>query len=163
MNLLSSLRPKKGSTFKEKRIGRGDGSGWGGTAGKGHKGQKARSGAPIPRGFEGGQTPLARRSPKFGFTNVQFKTTYNIINLDMLNNFDGEVSPDTLRKKGLIGKGLLKILANGPLKKAVNVKAHKFSVAAKKAIESAGGKAETIAVKVPWTRTRKEKTKSTKE
>lgn len=144
MSLLAELMPKRGSTHSKKRVGRGDGSGWGGTAGKGHKGQKARSGAPIRRGFEGGQTPMARRMPKFGFTNVNFKTTYNIVNLSQLNNFNGEVTPETLRAAGLIGKGLVKVLANGEFSKSMKVSAHKFSEAAKKSIEAAGGTAEVI-------------------
>jgi large subunit ribosomal protein L15 len=144
MSLLSSLRPKSGSTHKRKRIGRGDSSGWGGTAGKGHKGQKARSGAPIRRGFEGGQTPMARRMPKFGFTNVNFKTEYNIVNLSQLNNLEGSVTPESLLAAGLVRKGLVKILAKGQLNKVLKVKAHKFSEAAKKSIESAGGTAEVI-------------------
>lgn len=144
MSLLSELKPKRGSTHKKKRVGRGDGSGWGGTAGKGHKGQKARSGAPIKRGFEGGQMPMARRLPKFGFTNTNFKTTYNIVNISQLNNLDGEVTPQMLKDMGLVGTGLVKILADGELSKALTVKAHKFSESAKKAIEGAGGTAEVI-------------------
>ena len=134
MSLLENLRPKRGSKFKEKRVGRGDGSGWGGTAAKGHKGQKARSGAPIPRGFEGGQTPLARRMPKFGFTNAKFKTKYSVVNLDQLDKMSGEVTPETLKTSGVIKKGLVKVLGRGEIKTAVNVKAHKFSESAKKAI-----------------------------
>ncbi|MCB0392834.1 MAG: 50S ribosomal protein L15 [Bdellovibrionales bacterium] len=144
MSLLSELKPKRGSTHKKKRVGRGDGSGWGGTAGKGHKGQKARSGAPIKRGFEGGQMQMARRLPKFGFTNTNFKTTYNIVNISQLNNLDGEVTPQMLKDMGLVGTGLVKILADGELSKALTVKAHKFSESAKKAIEGAGGTAEVI-------------------
>lgn len=144
MSLLATLRPKKGSTQKKKRIGRGDASGTGGTAGKGHKGQKARKGAPIRRGFEGGQTPLARRLPKFGFTNAAFKTTYDIVNLKDLNQFDGEVNPETLRSAGMVNKGLVKILGDGEVSKSLTVKAHKFSTSAKAAIESAGGKVEVL-------------------
>ncbi|MCB0420821.1 MAG: 50S ribosomal protein L15 [Bdellovibrionales bacterium] len=144
MSLLAELRPKKGSTHKKHRVGRGNASGSGGTAGKGHKGQKARKGAPIPRGFEGGQTPMARRLPKFGFTNAMFKTKYEIVNLSDLEKLDGEVSPDVLRKAGVVNKGLVKILANGKLTKKLNVKAHKFSGSAKSAIEAAGGTAEVI-------------------
>ncbi len=144
MSLLSELRPKSGSTHSKKRVGRGDGSGWGGTAGKGHKGQKARSGAPIRRGYEGGQMPMARRLPKFGFTNTKFKTEYNIVNLSQLNNLDGDVTPESLKEAGIVGKGLVKILANGELSKSLTVKAHKFSDSAKKSIEGAGGTAEVI-------------------
>lgn len=144
MNLLSQLKPRNGSKHKRKRVGRGDSSGWGGTAGKGHKGQKARSGAPIKRGFEGGQMPMARRLPKFGFTNVNFKTTYSIINISQLNSFEGEVTPELLNKMGFSVKGLLKVLGDGSLSKALSVKAHKFSESAQKAIEDAGGKVEVI-------------------
>ena len=145
MSLLAELAPNKGATHKKKRVGRGDGSGWGGTSGKGHKGQLARSGGKVKRGFEGGQTPLHRRLPKFGFKNTQFKNNYVIINLQQLNNFDGEISPETLVAKGYLKKTeKLKILANGQLEKALTVKAHKFSATAKSEIEKAGGKAELI-------------------
>ncbi|MCB0377278.1 MAG: 50S ribosomal protein L15 [Bdellovibrionales bacterium] len=145
MSLLSELAPNKGATHKKKRVGRGDGSNWGGTAGKGHKGQKARSGGKVRRGFEGGQTPLIRRMPKIGFKNTDFKNNYAIINLQQLNKFDGEVSPQTLTEMGLLSKSdKLKILANGKLEKSLTVKAHKFSEAAKKEIEKAGGTAEVI-------------------
>ena len=95
MGILGSLRPKRGSTHNSKRIGRGRGSGKGGTATKGHKGQKARTGGTVRRGFEGGQSPMARRLPKFGFTNATFKTVYQIVNLEQLNRFDGDVTPET--------------------------------------------------------------------
>lgn len=145
MSLLAELAPNKGATHKKKRVGRGDGSNWGGTAGKGHKGQKARSGGTVKRGFEGGQTPLHRRLPKFGFKNTQFKNNYVIINLHQLNSFDGEVSPQTLVEKGFLKKTeKLKVLANGKLDKSLTVKAHKFSEAAKQEIEKAGGKVEVI-------------------
>lgn len=145
MSLLENLKPKKGSTHKKKRVGRGDGSGWGGTAAKGHKGQKARSGAPIPRGFEGGQTPLARRLPKFGFTNAKFKTSYEVINLEDLNQLEGDVTPEILASKGMARKkSLIKILGRGEIKKSLTVKAHKFSQSAQAAIEAAGGKVEVI-------------------
>ena len=104
MSLLSELAPNKGATHKKKRVGRGDGSNWGGTAGKGHKGQKARAGGKVRRGFEGGQTPLIRRMPKIGFKNTDFKNNYAIINLQQLNKFDGEVSPQTLTEMGLLSK-----------------------------------------------------------
>jgi large subunit ribosomal protein L15 len=146
MSLLSELKPNKGATKKERRVGRGDSSGWGGTAGKGHKGQKARSGAPIRRGFEGGQTPLVRRIPKFGFTNAAFRTRYEVVNLETLNKLDGEVTPESLRASGVLsGKNeLVKILGRGELSKGLTVKAHKFSQSAKAAIEAAGGTAEVI-------------------
>ncbi len=144
MSLLGSLRPKKGSTHKGRRVGRGRSCGQGGTAGKGHKGQKARSGAPIPRGFEGGQTPIARRLPKFGFTNASFKTTYQVVNLKDLNALSGNVDPEALQSAGLVRKGKVKVLGDGALDKALTVKAHKFSKSAKEAIEKAGGKVEVI-------------------
>jgi large subunit ribosomal protein L15 len=144
MGILGSLRPKRGSTHNSKRIGRGRGSGKGGTATKGHKGQKARTGGTVRRGFEGGQSPMARRLPKFGFTNATFKTVYQIVNLEQLNRFDGDVTPETLKLAGLVGKGLVKILARGDLKKPLSIKAHKVSEKAKAAIESAGGKIEVI-------------------
>jgi large subunit ribosomal protein L15 len=144
MSLLSSLAPKEGSTHYPKRIGRGIGSGLGGTAGKGHKGQLARTGGTVRRGFEGGQTPMHRRLPKFGFSNVDFATNYDIVNVGQLETMSGEITPETLIQLGFVGKGLVKILGNGTLKKALTVKAHKFSEGAKKAIEAAGGKVEVI-------------------
>ena len=145
MKLLASLKPMKGSTHNSKALGRGRGSGKGGTSTKGGKGQKARKGAPIRRGFEGGQTPLARRMPKFGFSNQKFATTYEIVNVTQLNALKGEVTPEAMKKAGLIHNGsLVKILGQGELKHAVQVKAHAFSASAKTKIESAGGKVEVI-------------------
>ncbi|MGH1467999.1 MAG: 50S ribosomal protein L15 [Bdellovibrionales bacterium] len=145
MSLLSSLRPKKGSTHSRRRVGRGDGSGWGGTAAKGHKGQKARAGGGIRLGFEGGQMPLVRRLPKFGFTNAKFKKTYDLVSLEQLNKFDGDVTLEVLREAGLVHpKGKVKVLVKGELTKAVNVTVHKISASAKKAIEDKGGKVEVI-------------------
>ena len=145
MSLLSSLRPKKGSIKRKKRIGRGDGSGKGSTAGKGHKGQLARTGGKVRRGFEGGQTPLHRRLPKFGFSNVDFATKYSVINLSQLEKLSGEVTPETLKTAKLVkGRAPVKVLGNGQLKKALTVKAHQFSESAKKAIEAAGGKVEVL-------------------
>jgi large subunit ribosomal protein L15 len=145
MSLLSSLRPKKGSVKRKKRLGRGDSSGHGGTSGKGHKGQLARTGGTVRRGFEGGQTPLHRRAPKFGFSNVDFATKYNVVNLSQLEKMSGEVNPETLKSSKIVrARGPVKILGNGQLKKALTVKAHMFSETAKKAIEAAGGKAEVI-------------------
>lgn len=145
MSLLSSLRPKKGSVKRKKRIGRGDGSGKGSTAGKGHKGQLARTGGKVRRGFEGGQTPLHRRLPKFGFSNVDFATKYSVINLSQLEKLSGEVTPETLKTAKLVkGRAPIKVLGNGQLKKALTVKAHQFSESAKKAIEAAGGKVEVL-------------------
>jgi len=144
MSLLSQLHPQKGSTHNSKRLGRGRGSGKGGTAGKGHKGQKARKSGNIRRGFEGGQTPVHRRFPKIGFKNTMFTTRYQVVNLSDLEKLSGEVTPLVLKEAGLVKKGLIKILARGELKKALTVKAHKFSETAKAAIEKAGGKTEVI-------------------
>lgn len=145
MSLLGSLRPKRGARHRRKLLGRGIGSGKGGTASKGHKGQKARSGGSIIRGFEGGQMPMARRMPKFGFTNNAFRKEMDIINVSQLEGLKGDVTPDTLAEAGLVRKGVLvKVLGNGELKSAVNVKANKFSKSAQSTIESAGGKVEVI-------------------
>ncbi len=145
MSLLSSLKPKAGSTHYKKRVGRGIGSGIGGTSTKGHKGQIARTGGRVRRGFEGGQTPLSRRLPKFGFTNVAFANEFQIINLSDINKIEGVADAVSLYKAGYITKSAqFKILAKGELTKAVNVKAHAFSEKAKAAIEKAGGKIEVI-------------------
>lgn len=144
MNTLSQLKPAVGSTHYRKRVGRGIGSGIGGTSAKGDKGQLARSGGKVRRGFEGGQTPLSRRLPKFGFSNVRFQTKYQIVNLDTLEMLTGEVTPESLLAQGVVSKGLVKILGNGKLTKALNVKAHKASQSAKDAIEKAGGKLEIL-------------------
>ncbi|WP_449621802.1 50S ribosomal protein L15 [Robertmurraya sp. Marseille-Q9965] len=144
---LHELKPAEGSRHERKRKGRGIGSGNGKTAGKGHKGQNARSGGGVRPGFEGGQTPLFRRLPKRGFTNVNRKE-FAIVNLDTLNRFeDGtEVTPELLVETGVVSKELagIKILAKGKLEKKLTVKAHKFSSAAKEAIEAAGGNIEVI-------------------
>lgn len=145
MSLLASLKPKAGSTHYSKRIGRGIGSGMGGTSTKGHKGQLARTGGKVRRGFEGGQTPLSRRLPKFGFTNAAFANNFQIVNLSDLNKVEGTVDSASLHKAGLITKGAqFKVLAKGELKKSLTVKAHAFSEKAKEAIEKAGGKTEVI-------------------
>ena len=144
MSLLGSLHPKEGSTHNSKRLGRGRGSGKGGTAGKGHKGQKARKSGNIRRGFEGGQTPLHRRFPKIGFKNTMFTTRYEVVNLAALEAFTGEVDLAALISAGLVKNGPVKILARGEIKKSLTVKAHKFSDTAKAAIEKAGGKTEVI-------------------
>lgn len=144
MSLLKTLAPANGSTHSPKRVGRGIGSGMGGTSTKGHKGQLARTGGKVRRGFEGGQTPLHRRLPKFGFSNVAFANNFEIVNLSQLAKFSGEVTPESLYAAGLVSKGAVKILGNGELKTALTVKAHKFSESAKKAIEAAGGKVEVI-------------------
>ncbi|MGM0904303.1 50S ribosomal protein L15 [Mesobacillus maritimus] len=144
---LHELKPTEGSRQERKRKGRGIGSGNGKTAGKGHKGQNARSGGGVRPGFEGGQTPLARRLPKRGFTNINRKE-YAVVNLDALNRFeDGtEVTPELLIETGLVKKELagVKILATGNLEKKLTVKAHKFSSAAQEAIQAAGGQTEVI-------------------
>lgn len=145
MSLLSQLEIKKGSTHARKTLGRGLGSGLGKTCGKGHKGQKARTGGKVRRGFEGGQMPLHMRMPKVGFSNRTFTTRYNVVNLSTLEKLSGEVSPETLKAQKIIKAKLpLKVLGNGKLTKALTVKAHKFSESAKKAIEAAGGKAEVL-------------------
>lgn len=145
MSLLSELKPKKGSTHYSKRIGRGIGSGMGGTSTKGHKGQLARTGGTVRRGFEGGQTPLSRRLPKFGFTNVAFANNFQVVNLSDLEKVTGNVDAKSLYEAGLVGKtAQYKILAKGEVKKALTVKAHAFSEKAKLAIEKAGGKIEVI-------------------
>ena len=144
---LSTLSPAKGSKQSDNfRRGRGHGSGNGKTAGKGHKGQKARSGAPRP-GFEGGQMPLYRRIPKRGFTNINSKEIV-AINLDKLEKFnDGDVVPVTaLKEKGIINnsKDGVKILGNGELTKKLTVQVNAFSKSAAEKIEALGGKAEVI-------------------
>ena len=144
---LHELSPAPGSTREVKRIGRGHGSGQGKTAGKGHKGQKARSGGSIRPGFEGGQMPLQRRVPKRGFNNI-FATQYASVNVAALNKFeDGAVvDADALKAAGLIKKEYdgVKILGNGNVEKKLTVKVTAFSEAAKAKIEAAGGKAEVI-------------------
>jgi large subunit ribosomal protein L15 len=144
---LHELKPAEGSRKERKRLGRGIGSGQGKTAGKGHKGQNARSGGGVRPGFEGGQTPLFRRLPKRGFTNISRKE-YAIVNLEALNRFEEgtEVTPELLIETGVVSneKAGIKILAKGNVEKKLTVKAHKFSSAAKEAIEAAGGAAEVI-------------------
>ena len=144
---LHELSPAPGSVREVKRIGRGHGSGQGKTAGKGHKGQKARAGRGIRPGFEGGQMPLQRRVPKRGFNNI-FATEYAILNVAALNAFeDGAVVDlEAVKKAGLVKKGCdgLKVLGNGALQKNITVKAAAFSEAAKAKIEAAGGKAEVV-------------------
>ncbi|EAG6724175.1 50S ribosomal protein L15 [Listeria monocytogenes] len=144
---LHELKPSKGSRKERNRVGRGTGSGNGKTSGRGHKGQKARSGGGVRLGFEGGQLPLFRRIPKRGFTNINRKE-FAIVNLDVLNRFeDGtEVTPELLVETGIIRneKSGIKILSNGNIEKKLTVKANKFSAAAKEAIEAAGGKTEVI-------------------
>ena len=146
---LHELSPAPGSTKSAWRKGRGVGSGNGKTAGRGHKGQNARTGGGVRPGFEGGQIPLFRRLPKRGFTNSLFKKEYAIINLETLDklfNDGGAVSMETLLEKGVIRKELngLKVLGRGEITKKLTVKAAIFSASAKEKIEAAGGKAEVI-------------------
>lgn len=147
---LSNLKPAEGSVKRQgKRVGRGEGSGKGGTAARGHKGAKSRSGYSKKIGFEGGQMPLQRRVPKFGFTNINRKE-YKGINLDTLQSLVESkkldaITPEVLAENGLASKNsLVKILGRGTLDSKVDVKAHAFSNSAKEAIEAKGGKAETV-------------------
>jgi large subunit ribosomal protein L15 len=136
---LSELKPRAGSKHSRKRVGRGPGSGLGHTAGKGQKGQKSRSGYSMRPGFEGGQMPLTRRVPKRGFTNI-FKTEYSTVNLGQLADLGPEIDPELLTERGLARKGRpVKILGDGEVKAALQVKASKFSRAAREKIEAAGG------------------------
>lgn len=148
MLTLNNLK-SPGATRKNKRIGRGQGSGWGTQAGKGHKGQKARAGGSTALGFEGGQMPIYRRLPKRGFSNAMFKKEFAVINLDRISDkFDsGEVSRETLLEKGLLSgrfKSLpIKVLGNGEFSKSLTFKGiAKFSKSAEEAINKAGGKIE---------------------
>ena len=145
---LHELAPVEGSTHVSKRIGRGHGSGNGKTAGKGHKGQKARSGGGVRPGFEGGQMPLQRRVPKRGFVNI-FATKYTTINVgDLEGKFENNavIDAEALKACGLIKKinDGVKVLGNGEVTKSFTVKAAAFSASAKEKIEKAGGKAEVI-------------------
>ncbi|MFM8230137.1 MAG: 50S ribosomal protein L15 [Chthoniobacterales bacterium] len=141
---LHNLSPRPGAKKRRKRLGSGESSGKGKTSGKGHKGQKARSGGSIRLGFEGGQMPLIRRLPKRGFNNAAFKLRYAIVNLDDLNDFaDGTaVDEAALRKEGLVRGTIdgVKILARGEITKKLTISGAKFSEAAKRKIEAAGGK-----------------------
>lgn len=147
---LSTLTPAKGSVKNpKKRLGRGQGSGKGGTSTKGHKGAQSRSGYSSKRGFEGGQMPLQRRVPKFGFKNIN-RVEYRGINLDVIQALVDENKVDTIDIPFLISKGLahkndkVKVLGRGELKSKVEVKVHAFSATAKSAIEATGGTAESI-------------------
>jgi large subunit ribosomal protein L15 len=140
---LNNLSPTKGSTHKKKRVGRGPGSGLGKTAGRGHKGQKSRSGYSKKIGFEGGQMPLQRRLPKRGFTNI-FKKKWLEISLSKLEesfNAGDEITPEVLHEKGLIKKAKhdLVILGNGDISKALKISAHRFTKTAREKIERVGG------------------------
>lgn len=144
---LHEMKYTEGSRKSRNRVGRGQGSGNGKTAGRGQKGQGSRSGGDVRLGFEGGQTPLARRLPKRGFTNFTRKE-YAIVNVESLNRFENgtEVTPELLIETKLVRKELdgIKILGQGELEKTLTVKAHKFSKSAVAVIEQAGGKAEVI-------------------
>lgn len=147
---LSNLKPATGSVKKNnKRLGRGEGSTTGGTASRGHKGAKSRSGYSKKIGFEGGQMPLQRRLPKFGFTNFN-RVEYKPLNLDVLQNLADnknvtEITPEVLKANGLVSKNdLVKILGRGELKAKLSVKAHAFSKSAIEAIEKSGGNVEKI-------------------
>lgn len=144
---LNELKYNKGARSTTKRLGRGQGSGQGKTAGKGHKGQNARSGGGVAIGFEGGQTPLYKRIPKRGFTNIN-RLEYAIVNLSDLNKFEEgtTVTPELLKETGMIKKQLdgIKVLGNGTLEKKINVTCNKISKSAQEAIEKVGGKVEVI-------------------
>ncbi len=144
---LNNLKPPRGAKRAKKRIGRGQGSGSGKTASRGHKGAKSRSGFKRKRGFEGGQLPIHRRVPKRGFTNA-FRVEYTVINLDTLSSrFEpgATVTPDLLVELGLLhGRARVKILARGEIDKALTVRAHKFSGKAAEKLAAAGGRVEPI-------------------
>ena len=146
---LHSLKPADGSTFTKKRLGRGEGSGSAGTSGRGHKGAKSRSGYSKKIGFEGGQMPLQRRVPKFGFTNPN-RTEYRVINLDIIQKLIDEkkakeITLQTLVENGLASKNdLVKILGRGKILGSVKVEVNKISSSAKKALEKAGGSIQLI-------------------
>ena len=146
---LSNLKPAAGSVHTKTRIGRGPGSGKGGTSTRGHKGAKSRSGYKRKIGFEGGQMPLQRRLPKFGFKNIN-RVEYKAINLDLISGLAeagklDKVGVEELRAAGYLRRGqLVKILANGNVTNALTVEANAFSAAAKAAIEAAGGTAQTV-------------------
>ena len=146
---LNNIQPASGATHNSKRVGRGQGSGKGGTSTKGHKGQKSRAGYSQKIGFEGGQMPLQRRLPKFGFNNINRKE-YRAINLDAIQALVdaknlSEVTKEVLVENGLSSKNdLVKILGRGELKSAVSISAHKFTKSAEEAISKAGGKAITL-------------------
>lgn len=144
---ISDLAPTPGAKKKEKRIGRGPGSGHGKTATKGHKGQAARSGGTKHPGFEGGQQPLIRRVPKRGFKNI-FRKEYAVVNLSRLDQFpaDTVINPEFLHQTGIIKKSSenVKVLGSGALTKPLVISAHKFSEEALKKIQAAGGRAEVL-------------------
>ena len=146
---LNNIRPASGATHNSKRLGRGQGSGKGGTSAKGHKGQKSRSGYSRKIGFEGGQMPIQRRLPKFGFTNINRKE-YRAINIDTLQILADtknitEITQDVLVQNGLAKKNeIVKIMGRGELKTGVSISAHKFTKSAEEAISKAGGSIVTL-------------------
>jgi large subunit ribosomal protein L15 len=141
---LHDLTPAKGSKKDKKRVGRGPGSGLGKTAGRGHKGQRSRSGYSRRPGFEGGQMPLVRRLPKRGFTNI-FRKEYAVVNLADLAELEGEITPELLAETGRVRRGrMVKVLGDGEITRALTVKAHAFSASAREKIEAAGGTVEEI-------------------
>jgi len=141
---LHELSPAKGSKHARKRVGRGPGSGLGKTAGRGEKGQKSRTGYSSRPGFEGGQMPLVRRVPKRGFTNI-WKTEYAVINVGDLADLEGDVTPESLARGGLVrGNRPVKVLGEGEVGKALRVTANKFSKSARAKIEAAGGTCEEL-------------------
>jgi len=146
---LNELKPAPGATRSRKRVGRGNASGWGGTCGRGQKGQKSRSGASIPAWFEGGQMPLVRRLPKRGPRRTGHKRLeYDVINVETLNAFEDAtvINPEVLRDAGIIKRknALIKILGDGDLEKQLKVQAHRFSKSAIQKIESKGGTTEVL-------------------
>jgi large subunit ribosomal protein L15 len=148
---VHDLKPAAGSRKAPKRVARGIGGKGGKTAGRGTKGQNSRSGSGVKPGFEGGQTPLHRRTPKAKGFNNPFRVEYHVVNLDTLELFDAgsEVTPATLRARGLVAKqGLVKVLGRGELTKGLTVKAHGCSASARQAIEAAGGSVEIVPA--PW-------------
>ena len=142
---LHDLSPAQGSRKKSKRVGRGPGSGWGKTAGRGQDGQKSRSGGRIRRDFEGGQMPLTRRIPKRGFKNFN-RVEYQVVNVRDLERVDGDVTPESLKAAGLIAslRKRVKILGEGEITKGVTVSAHRFSKSAEEKIQAAGGTVTVI-------------------
>lgn len=146
---LHNLKPAKGAIHKEKRIARGEGSGHGGTSGKGHKGMKARSGATTTKGFEGGQTPLQRRIPKFGFRNIN-RINYKEVNLDTLSNYAERYQVTELNQEFFNSNKIfnvndkIKILGRGEITKAFKLRVHACTASAKTKIEAAGGSIELI-------------------
>src|SRR5947209_17398281 len=168
---LSDLRPAPGSHKREKRVGRGHGSGRGKTSGRGTKGQKARTGGTIHRAFNGGQTRLSKRLPfmrGLGNSNTRFRKDYTIVNVVDLAVFDAgsQVTPEILVERGFMtkaeGNGLIKILGDGELDRALNIRAHKFSTSAREKIEAAGGSVELIPTRVyEKTKRRKDEDKKT--